>query len=175
MHDYGSAISWYENRIQNSTDPNDSIFAIIDLGDLYMHMDTTGNKPIFMGSMPQYKPSSKPQYTAYRDSLIFLLPFTKDPLKKSIARLTDGQLFQNIPNPFSSSTDFYFKLTNAKKAEIRIYDIRGILRLVIPVTNLSDGTQKITFNACDLAPGIYEYELTVNEERRDAKKMVVIR
>jgi tetratricopeptide (TPR) repeat protein len=175
MHDYSSAISWYENRIQNSTDPNDSVFAIIDLGDLYTHMDTTGNKPIFMGSMPQYKPKSKAQYTAYRDSLIFLLPFTKDPLKKSIARLTNGQLLQNIPNPFSSSTDFYFRLSSAKKAEIRIYDIRGMLRLVIPVTNLSDGTQKITFNTCDLAPGIYEYELTVNDERRGAKKMVVIR
>ena len=36
------------------------------------------------------------------------------------------------------------------------------------------GTNKITFNRFDLAPGIYNYELTVTDERRDAGKRVVM-
>ncbi len=175
MQNYGSAISWYENRIQNSTDPNDSVFAIIDLGDLYTIMDTTGNKPIFIGSMPQYRPKSKAQYVAYRDSLIFLLPFTKDPLEKNIKKLQNGQLLQNIPNPSSSSTDFHFRLFGAANADIRIYDSWGRLKQVIPITNLRDGIQKITFNTSNLPSGIYEYALTINEKRTDIKKMIVIR
>ncbi len=175
LQNYPEAISWYENRIQNSTNPNDSVFAIIDLGHLYTIMDTTGNRPIFIGSMPQYKPKSKVKYVAYRDSLIFLLPFTKDPLKKSIGKLQNGQLLQNVPNPSNSSTDFYFKLFGAENADIKIYDSWGQLKQVIPITNLSDGTKKITFNTSNLPAGIYEYSLSINEQRTDIKKMIVIR
>jgi hypothetical protein len=117
----------------------------------------------------------KAKYVAYRDSLIFLLPFTKDPLKKSITNLQNGQLLQNVPNPTGTSTDFYFKLFGAANADIKIYDSWGRLKQVIPITNLSDGTQKITFNTSNLPSGIYEYALTINERRTDTKKMVVTR
>jgi hypothetical protein len=175
MHNYPDAISWYENRIQNSTDPNDSVFAVIDLGDLYTTMDTTGNKPIFIGSMPQYKPSSRAQYMATRDSLIFLLPFPKDPLKKNISKLKYGQLLQNVPNPFNSSTDIYFKLLGAVNADIKIYDSWGRLKQVIPITNLTDGMQKTTYSTSDLPSGIYEYALTINGKRTDIKKMIIMK
>lgn len=175
MQNYGSAISWYENRIQNSTDPNDSVFAIIDLGHLYTIMDTTGNRPTFIGSMPQYKPKSKAKYVIYRDSLIDLLPFPKDPLKKSITKLQSGQLLQNVPNPSNSSTDIYFKLFGATDASIRIYNSWGQLKQILPITDLKDGTQKITFDTSILPAGIYEYTLTINDKRTDTKKMVVIR
>jgi len=36
------------------------------------------------------------------------------------------------------------------------------------------GTNKITFNRFDLAPGIYNYELTATDKRRDARKRVVM-
>ncbi|MCX6252670.1 MAG: T9SS type A sorting domain-containing protein [Bacteroidetes bacterium] len=175
LHDYPDAISWYENRIQNSTDPNDSVFAIIDLGHLYTIMDTTGKRPTFIGSMPQYKPESRAKYVAYRDSLLSLLPFPKKPLKKSISDLQNGKLLQNIPNPSSSSTDFYLMLHGAKYANIKIYDTWGQLKQVIPITNLIDGTQKITINTSNLPSGIYECALTVDEKKTDIKKMVVIR
>jgi parallel beta-helix repeat protein len=175
LNNIGDAISWYENRIQNSVDANDSVFAVIDLGDLYSSMDTTGNKSMIMGSLPQYRPKSMAQYIANRDSLIFLLPFPTDPLKKSIHKLKSGQLLQNVPNPFSSSTDFYFKLLCAVNADIKIYDSWGRLKQVIPITNLTDGTQKITYSTSDLPSGLYEYTLTINGKRTDTKKMIVMR
>ncbi len=171
--DYPEAISWYENKIQNSTDPTDSVFAIIDLGHLYLMMDTTGDAPVYIGSLPQYRPKTMAKYVIYRDSLISLLPFSKDPLKRSITKLQNGQLLQNVPNPTSSSTDFYFKLFGAANADIKIYDSWGRLKQVIPITTLSNGTQRITFNTSNLPSGIYEYVLTINGKRTDAKKMVV--
>lgn len=175
MQNYPQAISWYENRIQNSTDPNDSVFAIIDLGHLYTIMDTTGDRPIYTGSMPQYKPQSKAKYVAYRDSLMFLLPITKDPLKKSIAKLQNGQLLQNVPNPAGSSTDFYFKLVGATHADIKIFNSLGQLKKIIPIAELRNGIQKITFDTSILSPGIYVYSLSINEKRTDSKKMIVTR
>jgi hypothetical protein len=100
MQDYPDAVAWYENKIQNSTDPTDSVFAIIDLGHLYLMMDTTGNRPGFIGLLPQYKPKTKAKYVTYRDSLINLLPFPKDPVKRSILNYkTDNfcKMFRTLP------------------------------------------------------------------------------
>jgi hypothetical protein len=175
MQNYPDAIYWYENRIQNSTDPNDSVFAIIDLGNLYLMMDTTGNRPTFMGSMPQYKPTSKTRYMVYRDSLLSLLPFSKNPFKKNITRLQNGRLLQNVPNPSNTSTDFYINLSGATNANIKIYNNLGQLNQVIPITNFTDGTQKITINTSNLSAGIYGCTLMINGKTTDIKKMVVIR
>ncbi len=175
MEDWSDAISWYEDQIENPVNETDSLFAVIDLGHLYLIMDTCSQKSCYIGSLTQYKPKSKPQYVKYRDSLIALLPFPKDPLTKSIKKLQNGQLLQNVPNPATSSTDIYFKLFSATNAEIKIYNSWGQLQQVLPITDLKDGLQKITFNTSTLTAGVYEYSLSINERTTDTKKMVVIR
>jgi len=177
MENYPDAISWYEDKIQSPEMEADSIFAIIDLGDIYLHMDTTGNRPVFIGSLPRYKPETKAKYRLYRDSLISLLPLQKsiDPLKKGLSHLTAGQLLQNVPNPSNSSTDIYFKLINAKEAMIKIYDGWGRLNKQIPIPEIMDGIQKTTVNTSNMPSGLYEYSLSVNGQITDTKRMVVIR
>jgi hypothetical protein len=175
LQDWSDAIAWYENQIQNPVSATDSLFAVIDLGHLYLIMDSTGQKSTIIGSMIQYKPKSRAKYVKYRDSLIALLPFPKDPLTKSINKLQNGQLLQNVPNPATSSTDIYFKLFSATNAEIKIYDSWGILKQEIPITDLMDGTHKISFNTSILPAGVYEYSLYINERMTATKKMVVIR
>jgi hypothetical protein len=69
----------------------------------------------------------------------------------------------------------YFKLLGAVNADIKIYDSWGRLKKVIPITNLTDGLQKITYSTSNLPSGIYEYALTINGKRTDTKKMVVMR
>jgi hypothetical protein len=175
LHNYESAISWYENKIQNSTDPNDSVFSIIDLGHLYSTMDSTGDGPTYIGSMPQYKPTSQARYIAYRDSLISLLPFKKDHANNRTPKLMIGQLLKIVPNPSKSSTDFYVKISGAKNADIKIFNSLGKLEQTVLITSLDDTPQKITFNTSVLSPGIYECMLNVNGKRTDTKKLIVIR
>ena len=71
--------------------------------------------------------------------------------------------------------DIYFKLFSATNAEIKIYNSWGQLQQVLPITDLKDGLQKITFNTSTLTAGVYEYSLSINERTTDTKKMVVIR
>jgi len=175
LQDWSNAISYYENKIQNSTDPADSVFAIIDLGHLYLTMDTTGQKSTIVGSLTQYKPKSRKKYVAYRDSLISLLPFHKDLLTKSVGKLQNGQLLQNVPNPSNASTDIYFKLFGATDASIRIYNSWGQLKQEIPLTDLADGTHMMSVNTSLFPAGVYEYSLSINERTTDTKKMVVIK
>ena len=175
LENYPDAISWYENKIENPEIPSDSIFAIIDLGHLYLMMDTTGQSPTYAGRLTQFKPTSMERYSKYRDSLIALLPMVRstDPLNKQLAKLQAGKLLQNIPNPFSSSTDIYYRLLNVTSAEIRIYDHFGRLIQIIPVNDLNNGIHEVQYISANLSPGIYEYLLTVNGKRTDTKRMIV--
>lgn len=177
MENYPDAISWYEDKIQNPVLESDSIFAIIDLGNIYLAMDSTGDRPNYIGSLPQYKPESHLKFERYRDYLISLLPFLKtdDLQKKSLSILKAGQLLQNVPNPCSSSTDIYYKLKNAHNAIIRMYNSIGRLEQEISVTDLSDGIHGTPVDASRLSPGVYEYSLYIDGKMTDTKRMVVIK
>jgi tetratricopeptide (TPR) repeat protein len=171
------AIDWYENRIMYPPSDADSICAIIDLEDVYLQMNQDSTKSAYIGKLPQYKPTSHLQYRNYRDSLIRLLPF--DHKKKSppdpLAGLKANTLMQNGPNPFSSTTDIWYKLeSTTNEAVIVVSNYAGQTYTRISLPDLSEGTHKITFDASSLAAGVYLYSLEVNGRKTDTKKMVVI-
>lgn len=74
LGNYEEAIGWYENVL---TDPsagfNDSVFAAIDLGDLYLRMEENGVKGIG-GKLMQYNPVSKKTHNRKIDLALSLLP-----------------------------------------------------------------------------------------------------
>jgi hypothetical protein len=111
----------------------------------------------------------------YRDSLLSLLPFPKDPLKKRTSKIENAELLQNVPNPCNSNTSIYFKVTGLTDALIRIYDCWGRLEQEIPLTDLKDGTQKVNFNTSTLPAGVYQYSLFINNNLTSTRKMVVIK
>ena len=155
----------------------DSIFAIIDLGDIYLHMDTTGNRPVYIGSLPQYKPESQVKFRKYRDSLISLLPIPKktDLLGRGLRQLKSGQLLQNVPNPSNSSTEIYYKLLNATEATITVYDSWGRVNQQIHLPDMTDGVHQVSFNTSSLSMEVFEYSLFVNGRLMDSKRMIVVR
>lgn len=77
MGNYEKAIEWYENVLTDTnTSFNDSIFASIDLGDLYSRMEINGEKGI-CGKWQQYVPESRQMYKTQRDYALSLLPNEK--------------------------------------------------------------------------------------------------
>jgi hypothetical protein len=111
----------------------------------------------------------------YRDSLLSLLPFPKDPLKKRTSKIENAELLQNVPNPCNSTTSIYFKASGVNNASIKIFDCWGRLEQEIPSTDLTDGTQKVTISTSTLPAGVYHYSLFINNKLTDTKKMVVIK
>lgn len=59
LGNYSDAISWYEGVIMDTMSSyNDSVFAAIDLGDLYLRMEESGEKGA-VGKLPQFVPVSR--------------------------------------------------------------------------------------------------------------------
>lgn len=71
---YEEAVIWYEDVLTNpQTSYNDSIFASIDLGNLYLKMESNGEK-INCGKLNEHKPKSYQQHTKQSDYALSLLP-----------------------------------------------------------------------------------------------------
>jgi hypothetical protein len=83
-------------------------------------------------------------------------------------------LHQNFPNPFNPTTTLVYDVKDAGYVSLVVFDVLGR-----HVATLFDGQQDagrypVSFNASDLASGIYFYRLQVNGFS-DMKKMVVIK
>lgn len=77
LANYDEAIAWFENIITNpETTYADSIFATIDLGNLYLEMESNGTRAV--GKLLQYKPESRPAFEKQCEYALSLLPMQKD-------------------------------------------------------------------------------------------------
>lgn len=77
MHNYDEVIAWYESVLLDSLATfNDSIFAAIDLGDLYLRMEATGEKGL-VGKLPQFIPASREAHKKRVSHALSLLPHSE--------------------------------------------------------------------------------------------------
>ena len=169
-------IAWFEDRIINPESESDSVFAILDLSSLYLLMENSQTKAAYIGTLPQYKPTSLKQFITDRDTLVSMLPGnqTHKQLLNRICRLTDGELLQNVPNPVIGSTDIYYRTNSPGDIIITITDIFDHTIKTICESNISSGAHKVNINLSGLNHGLYFYTLSINGKKSDVKKLTVL-
>lgn len=178
IENYSSAISWFENVIQNPETIEDSIFAIIDLGYTYFLMENGGLKSTYSGNLTEHIPESKPQFEGKRDyllSLIYKDSKTNKNLDNELTKPTEGEITQNFPNPFSGTTKIWYKLENISSVQLNIYNYTGQLISSINEGTKTKGNHYIAFDASGLTNGIYFYSISINGHARDSKKMTIMK
>ena len=89
-------------------------------------------------------------------------------------------LYQNYPNPFNPSTTIRFSIASASTVTITVSNVLG--QLVMELVNgiRSEGNHKITFNANDLAAGVYLYKINAvgidgKTNFTDTRKMILMK
>jgi hypothetical protein len=171
------AINYYENIILNPETMEDSIFAIIDLGYVYFMMENSGYKSAFTGNLVQHKPGSKQQFFQYRNHMLSLIPGDQmsETFEENIAGIEAGRLLQNVPNPFSSSTQIWYKLENESIVQLNVYNYTGQLISSISEGTKTIGSHHIDFNATGLKNGIYFCSISINGKTTDSKKMTIMK
>ncbi len=83
-------------------------------------------------------------------------------------------LNQNYPNPFNPSTTISYSLTDNSNVLLEVYDLMG--RKVATLVNgrQTAGEQSISFDASNLASGVYMYRLNVGANTL-ARKMILLK
>jgi hypothetical protein len=179
LKNWPSAIYWFEDVIQNPESYEDSLFAIIDLGYTYLLMADSGYKSIYTGRLPEYKPVSREQFSKNRDYLLSLIPNDRSNsiIQENLSLLKYGELLQNVPNPFSGSTQIWFKIEEKSFVMIHVFDYTGKRIKTFNRGMLEKGTHSANFSANDagLATGLYFYSLEVNGQFTDSKKMTILK
>lgn len=171
------AVDWFEDQIQNPKSFADSLYAVIDLGNTYLLMEQSGFKSTYSGKMIELIPTSIGQYNIKRDFLISLLPQTKlsNGQKEALNGLAEKELLQNTPNPFSGTTEIWYKLGIDSDVKILIHNNFGQLIRSFDLGKRIKGDHNFKFNGSGLPDGIYFYSVEVNGKISDSKKMIILK
>ncbi|MDR0207191.1 MAG: C25 family cysteine peptidase [Bacteroidales bacterium] len=182
--DWQPAVDWYENRIENPPSYQDSVFAVIDLGDIHLMMEAdtlSGGKSghYCHYRLPNIKPKNRTHYEENKSSLLATLPQIKKPKTETpqtdyrSSHTAKGALGECVPNPTSGDATISYEIFTGGVVEIQFFNSMGQLVKSLPQGNLSKGDYRATISVVEMPVGVYHYTLVVIGERVDSKKMVV--
>ena len=86
---------------------------------------------------------------------------------------TEFALGQNYPNPFNPETTIEFSVKEKCFVKLKIFDITGREVTTLVNADFDAGFYRITFDARNLASGVYLYQIKM-KDFVDVKKMVVL-
>ena len=72
---------------------------------------------------------------------------------------TEFNISQNYPNPFNPTTQIEFAVPQTSNVTLKVYDVMGRLVQTLVDGNRSAGRYSVTFNANNLASGVYFYRM----------------
>jgi len=95
-----------------------------------------------------------------------------DPIEDDLLP-TEFRLEQNYPNPFNPSTTIQFAVPKASQVTIKIYDVLGRRVATLVDEKYQPGTYKVTFEADELASGVYIYRIQADGFVNSRKLMLL--
>jgi hypothetical protein len=82
-------------------------------------------------------------------------------------------LYQNYPNPFNPTTSITYNLPADGIVSLKVYDMLGSEVITLINDNQKAGVYTISFNASDLASGIYIGKITANNFNSSIKMILM--
>ena len=83
-------------------------------------------------------------------------------------------LSQNYPNPFNPTTNISFTVPQAQRVELSVYNMLGQKLSTLVNDRLGAGSHSFTFDAGNLASGVYIYRIVAGNQT-ETKKMVLLK
>lgn len=164
---FTEAIANYESVILNDPTYNDSVYAVIDIGNTY---EEAGNYKSSLGQLSYLVPLSRAKHVEKTVDLLLSLRKEK---QKLLSEHGGFILEQNYPNPFNKTTTIGFYVPYSCKIYIEVVDILGR-----EIVNMNEGTRtegehKVTLDLSNFSTGVYYYILKADNSVAGVRKMVV--
>jgi photosystem II stability/assembly factor-like uncharacterized protein len=87
---------------------------------------------------------------------------------------TEFLLSQNFPNPFNPNTKIKYSVPQASNVVVKVYDVLGTEIETLVSEEKSVGTYELTWNAANLASGVYFYRLQAGDYVQ-TRKMILLK
>ncbi|MCK4339612.1 MAG: T9SS type A sorting domain-containing protein, partial [Candidatus Cloacimonetes bacterium] len=162
----------------------DPLFADPENGDFHL---TWANFPIPDSTMSPCIDAGDPDSPLDPDSTrtdmgAFYFDQSQQEVEDTPTLPTKSLIYQNYPNPFSTSTTIsFFTTKNTNGTKIKIYNIKGqLVRTHNPMTNDKCPMTNVVWDGKDengnlLSSGIYFYKLEVGDKIIDTKKCLLLK
>ena len=96
-------------------------------------------------------------------------------IEKTVSTVpTSFKLDQNFPNPFNPSTKIRYSIPKASRVTLKIYDILGREVQTLVNEQQAPGQYTVTFNAQNLASGVYFYRISAGNFN-EVKKLMLLK
>ncbi len=169
--EYISAIDEFDDVIEQNPNTEEAVFAEIDAltTGLLIENDTTLGKT----KAGKYLVKSD----EYQDRIKNILKKNfgvKQNVETTESIPKQYQLYQNYPNPFNPVTTIKYDIVKPQNVKVTIFDILGRQVTTLVNTQQQPGTYTITWDASNVASGIYFYQLKTNDYV-DTKKMILLK
>jgi photosystem II stability/assembly factor-like uncharacterized protein len=122
-----------------------------------------------------YSWSDKTRYLATSDGIYTDALYTVLPENGEERSVESFALSQNYPNPFNPSTIINYELRIMNEVKLVVYDVLGREVKTLVDETQQAGKYKVTFNAVNLASGVYYYKLKAGKQFEKTRKMLLLR
>ena len=113
-------------------------------------------------------------YVAANDASILTSNLSLEISNRSIDSSNEFELLQNVPNPFTTTTDISFVLPAKENVSLRVMDVTGKV-LVVRRGSFNKGLNTITLDVSEIdGSGILYYQLDA-QSNSATKKMIIIK
>jgi hypothetical protein len=180
---YQLAINSLDSIIENPGTYADSIFAMIDLSDIYDQMsDTTGFKITLATRHPDVIPVSRMRYLNQRKNWIEQLlrscdeqrPENLKPIKDPEIQ-SPGKIISIYPNPMKGNITIDFIVEQKGNVNLSIVTISGQILSVLFKNTIEPGSYHKTINNINLPAGMYNLILSLDNVVADAGKLLIVK
>ncbi|MHB8580205.1 MAG: T9SS type A sorting domain-containing protein [Ignavibacteriaceae bacterium] len=151
-------------------------------------LDTTIASPDTLAVLDSLRLKPKSSYTisvdaynAYGDTtnatnngVVFYTPTITGIFDKQNNTPNTFKLYQNYPNPFNPTTILKYSIPKSSIVTIKVYDLIGREVAVLVNEEKPAGDYSITFNASNLASGIYFYNMQAGSFEK-TQKMILLK
>ncbi|NIR95175.1 MAG: T9SS type A sorting domain-containing protein [Gammaproteobacteria bacterium] len=189
---FNEAIVGYEAIVQDPPALADSVYALIDIGEIYLLQEElsglSGQSKLSSNtatpSLTQLKPVNRQQFEQRKTELLSIL-FNKGASTGEENLPQYFALSQNYPNPFNPETTIKYQLPKPSKVKLEVFNILG-QRVITLVNHLQSADyytvqwKGINNGGVKVGSGLYIYRLTAEatdggETFTKVKKMLLVR
>lgn len=177
LEQWQNAIDYYTQIIANHETYEDSVFAAIDLNEVYLLMEESVRKGSTNSSFfSELNSNKKIQHCSTKSYLLSTIPNNcKQNYQIDFSSfLSIDNTSQNFPNPFSETTWIQYSVKKRSSILITIQNTLGQTIKTINEGMKEKGVYKTIINFNSKPKGIYYYTITVNGIPLSSKKMLYL-
>ncbi len=175
--EYGQAIQKYEFILSDPPSLQDSVYAIINIGQAYFAAETASGgltRQAPLGIMPEYRPATREEYYQKVNELMGVLFDSHHQSLYGTKIPTDYALIQNFPNPFNPATTLQYHLPFISDVNLVIYNVLGQTIWHRHLQNQTVGTHKFTWsglsdNGKSLPSGVYILQFVAKDSDQNMR------